>query len=192
MEAAHNGHLGIVELLVHNGANPNLEGSHFDIGGPIFTALTCATKNGHFEVVEFLINNKADVNGGLGGALYHAVLSDNLKIAKFLLNNGANVNDIVDRFANKPLMQAVHNKSDSFDIVILLVDHGANINAQNQYGRTALMTAITSSNFEAAKFLKNKGADITKQDNKGRTAFDLLLEKAKKLYLKQSAHSKLP
>lgn len=191
MEAAHNGHLGIVELLVHNGANPNLEGSHFDIGGPIFTALTCATKNGHFEVVEFLINNKADVNGGLGGALYHAVLSDNLKIAKFLINNGANVNDI-DHLANRPLMQAAHNKSDSFEIIKLLVDHKANIDAQNKYGHTALMLAIASNKFKAAEFLANRGADITKKEDKGRTAFDFLLEKAKKLELKKSAHSKSP
>jgi len=190
MEAAHNGHLGIVELLIHNGANPNLEGSYFEIGGPIFTALTWATKNGHFEVVEFLINNKADVNGGLRGALFHAVLSDKLKITKFLLDNGANVNDI-DHLANTPLMQATYNKSDSFDIIKLLVDHKANIDAQNKYGLTALMLAIASNKFKAAEFLASRGADIAKKEDKGRTAFDLLLEKVKELQLKESVHSKL-
>ncbi len=157
MEAAHNGHLGIVELLVHNGANPNLEGSHFDIGGPIFTALTCATKNGHFEVVEFLINNKADVNGGLRGALFHAVLSDKLKIAQLLVNNGANVNDI-DHLANRPLMQAAHNKSDSFEIIKLLVDHKANIDAQNKYGHTALMIAAGYGRTDIVLALRRNGA----------------------------------
>lgn len=186
MEAAHNGHLEIVKLLVNNRANIDLEGSNLEVGGSIFTALTYATKNGHFEIVVFLINNKADVNAGFGGALYYAILSDNLKISEFLLNNGANVNDTVDPFGNKPLMQAVYNKSDSFDIVKLLVYHGADINAPNKYGRTALMIAIASNKFKDAKFLVDKGADITKKDNKNRTAFDLLLEKAKKLHPKVS------
>ncbi len=192
MEAEHNGHLEIVKLLVNNKANLDLEGSHFEIGGSIVTALTCAVKNGHFEIVEFLVNSGANVNGGLGGALYCAVFSDNLKIAQFLVNNGANVNDIVDHSATTLLMQTAYNKSDSFDIIRLLVNNGAKINLQNKYGHTALMLAIASNKFKAAKFLVDRGADITKKENKNRTTFDLLLEKAKKLYLKQSAHSKLP
>lgn len=58
------------------------------------------------------------------------------------------------------------------DTIILLVKHGANINAADKDGMTPLMVAAQHKRLMALKTLLNLGANITKKDKKGRTALD--------------------
>ena len=46
---------------------------------------------------------------------------------------------------------------------------GADVNAMDNKGRTALMEALTSNKIDCLHFLISKGADINKQDNEGCT-----------------------
>jgi len=55
-------------------------------------ALTYASKNGHFEIVKFLINHDIDINNAnfVGfTALTYASLYENLRLVKYLIKHGA-------------------------------------------------------------------------------------------------------
>ena len=54
-----------------------------------------------------------------------------------------------------------------------LLKYGANINATNIDGSTALHTAITASNVELARFLISCGANLNKTDARGLTPLDI-------------------
>ncbi len=54
----------------------------------------------------------------------------------------------------------------------LLIKKGADVNAKNNDGETALMLASLNGNFEAANLLIEKGADVNAKSNKGKTALE--------------------
>ncbi len=61
------------------------------------------------------------------------------------------------------------------EVVRLLLNHGADVNAQDKRGRTALMRATTTFNVTAVRLLLEQGADRNLVDEKGQTALDLML-----------------
>ena len=56
------------------------------------------------------------------------------------------------------------------EIVRLLVEHGADVNAQDNDGYTALLVAAMLGDVEVVRLLVEHGADVNAQDNDGRTA----------------------
>ena len=75
-------------------------------------------------------------------------------------------------------------------VLTYLLDHHAEINRQDDDGKTPLHYALCCLNMKAAKFLVEHGADVNLRDKEGKTPLDLaeagkLYETAK--YLK--AHS---
>lgn len=59
------------------------------------------------------------------------------------------------------------------DIAQLLIDNGANINAQRYNGWTPLMLAVGIKNIDMVKFLLDNNADITIKNNSNKTALDI-------------------
>lgn len=49
---------------------------------------------------------------------------------------------------------------------------GANVNAKDENGKTALMYAVQNANFEAIEVLLKAGANTKRKDKSGKTAFD--------------------
>ena len=69
------------------------------------TALMGATKNGHYEVVEFLLDAGALINpvNVLGhNAFFISVINNHVNIARLLLERGSNTN-LIDVFGKKPI-----------------------------------------------------------------------------------------
>src|SRR5205807_4173908 len=58
--------------------------------------------------------------------------------------------------------------------VHLLLDKKADVNAQDDRGRTALMYAAESGHLQNAKALLAEGANVRRKDKKGQTALDLV------------------
>ncbi len=58
----------------------------------------------------------------------------------------------------------------SMESIRVLVEAGGNINHKNTHGRTALMNAAASGNYDFVKFILSLGADKTIVDNNGRDA----------------------
>ena len=80
----------------------------------------------------------------------------NTEFAKLLLTNGSKVNSYNKKPTDTPLYYVAING----DIVIveMLVNRGANINAENQYGITPLHDAVKSKKMEISELLLKKRA----------------------------------
>lgn len=104
MMAASRGHLPVVRLLLHKGANPsgkNRKGS---------TALHSSTVEGHLAVTRMLVEAGTDldaVNHEGGTALHNAALFGHFEIVRLFVEAGANVNIRRDGGAT-PLYYAAH------------------------------------------------------------------------------------
>jgi len=64
-----------------------------------------------------------------------------------------------------------------------LINAGADIDAQNKEGITALMNAVEEDNFEVIKVLLEAGADSNLKNKKGESALSLAKTEEAKQYL---------
>ena len=86
---------------------------------------------------------------------------------RMLLNSGANPNipSTLEVGFNSPLHTAC-NKG-AMEVIEMLVKAGANVNARNQLGQTALHVATRQRNVPLAKYLLSVGVDATIRDTNG-------------------------
>lgn len=106
---------------------------------------------------------------------YAAFFSGDVDVATALLEAGVEV-DAVARNAQKvtPLHSAVAGRHTA--IIHLLLAHGANVNARQQGGETALMGAAQNGDEELVAYLLTQGADPNLMTDDGRNAADVALE----------------
>lgn len=94
-----------------NSENATIFASIYTKNAPVIggtTALMIAAKNGHYDIVEVLLNAGASVNNvnAFGHhALFHAVINNHPNIVRLLLERGSD-KDRIDFFGNKPLTYA--------------------------------------------------------------------------------------
>lgn len=129
-----------------------------------YTILMVAIKNGHNNIVEYLIRHGANVNRAvhfMKSALVIAVEYNNKDAMELLLSNGANVNDRKDNYDSTALDIAI--QQNNVEAVEILLVHGANTNPK-QY-QTPLELAATRGYTKIVKQLLESGADINHKDN---------------------------
>lgn len=104
--------------------------------------------------------------------LHIAAQAHNAQSAKLLLDYGADVNFVAyTGKAQTPLMLAVQSSSDEdADLVQMLIDRGANVDAVGPAGATALHFACDMGSTACAKALIRAGCDRTIKDDEGATA----------------------
>ena len=90
-------------------------------------------------------------------------------VTKALILDGADVN-LRNTFGCTPLMEISRYPQGHFELVQLLLDSGADINAQDDWGRTALMIACSGDVVQIVPILLDGGADMEAKDKKGNTA----------------------
>lgn len=93
--------------------------------------------------------------------------ADTIALVKALLESGANPNGR-DREGKNLLFDALEPQSDR-QVFILLVQHGAKINVQNDVGETPLML-VAGYDAELTRLLLDNGADIEAKNKGGGTA----------------------
>ena len=101
--------------------------------------------------------------------LAYALKNDDLKMFKLLLKNGADPNVMI---LNKTSLLTYYVTNMKSRLIVEIIDSGCNINSQDKLGRTALMMAIQSSNFEAVKTLSKIKIDDELTDFSGKTILD--------------------
>ena len=97
-------------------------------------------------------------------------------IAEMLINNGADVNKPSQNAMKVAPLHSASAVSD-YDLCQLLLEHGANVNAIQHGGYTALHAAAQNGKTELAQLLLNHGADKNILTDKGESAAMLAREK---------------
>ena len=99
--------------------------------------------------------------------IYAAVEGDLKKVEAFL-NEGAKVNAKGQESNRTALMWA--SLRGHFDVVRLLLEKNADVNARDDNGETALLSASGKGGIDVVRLLLEKGADVHARDKNGRSA----------------------
>ena len=202
--AAGFGDLGMAELLLAHGADVNWVGPHF------FTALHYAAAADQCGMVEWLVSRgaRATINGDARTPLHISAARGNFAITKFLLQNGCRP-DARDCFSFTPfglaclrghaqIVQFIYdNYASAFaldlndglqraaecgyaHIMAYLIEKGADVNARNQHGETAISIAAhgrvgQKHMYGAVKLLIDHGACINVVESRGHTPLTMSL-----------------
>ena len=116
-------------------------------------ALRNAARNGHVEIVKYLITNGANVHANNNQALRNAALGGHLEVVKYLIeDHDANVNPEHDHVLSGAVEYG------HLDVVKYLVSKGANVHARDDY---ALCCAVEYGHLEVVKYLvEDHGANV--------------------------------
>lgn len=164
IDAARTQKTELLKCLVHKGANINAEKDGI-------TALIYAGAYGSFDIVKFLIANRADVNAensegqnvlafAASSAYTAAILGkeDHEKMVRYLITEGNAKVNAVSKTGNTALIWAARNGH--LNIVELLLKFDADINIVNKKGYSALLWATQNQHYETSKKLVESGADV--------------------------------
>lgn len=137
-----------------------------------------AVRNGNLNEIKKFVNNNG-LTAENGYALLCVSIKNNRKeITKFLIESGAKVNTHIinkrKKLSDTPLHHAA--KNGHTDIIELLLSHGANIHAKNEYGGTALQTAVYHKQLAIIELLLQRGAYIDEKKNDGTTSLHTAVE----------------
>jgi ankyrin repeat protein len=127
-------------------------------------------------------HNTGDGQLGAGATpLMRAAKSVDVAVMRALLDRGANAR-LATRTGTTALMFAAGSgrgkpARDLVEAIGLCLDHGAEIDAANANGQTAMHLAVDQSD-EVLKFLAARGASVDVRDRQGRTPLDLALGEA--------------
>ena len=182
MRAASSGHLEVVELLLEWNADVRLkcnlarnslqkatrEGhvavakmlAKYFSSETIFSYMYVEATKGNFKSVKTYIDIGADIYCKENGLMvFHIVaFKGHVDIAEYLLDCYPRLLDELTEMGWTALILA--SMSGKVDIVRLLLDRGANINAQNSSMWTALMNAAHHENIDVVCELLERGADV--------------------------------
>jgi ankyrin repeat protein len=140
-----------------------------DTGKNKITPLEIATSHGFWKIAELLIMADADINQADANGttpLAAAIAADNTDIAKLLIEHTADIN----KGTTPPIIQAVMKRN--ADMVQLLINANATVDARDSDGFTALLRACESRNTAMIALLANAKANLNILNPKtGNTAF---------------------
>ncbi|KAL8577877.1 hypothetical protein ACOMHN_018682 [Nucella lapillus] len=165
------------------------------------TPLILACKNGHLELVKFMIE-RCGVNISQTGSvtfdgediegappLWCAAAAGHVDVVRYLVNKGAYINKTT-RSNSTPLRAACYDGH--LKVVQFLVDRKADIEIANRHGHTCLMIACYRGHINVVRYLLDHGAQVNRQSTKGNTALHDGAESGKldivKLLLKRGSH----
>ena len=143
------------------------------------TPLLVASQLGYVNLVELLIDRKANldfINNNGDSPLIMAAYKGKKWVVSLLIEAGAKI-DIRDRASSAtPLMIASYQNY--YDIVDMLIDSKADINAVDMVGWTSLMSAAAAGNLDIIELLIDSAADVNLVNGDGDSALDIAKDKA--------------
>jgi ankyrin repeat protein len=186
--AAHSGHTALADFLLDKGADANAAGAGY-------AALHIAVRRGDIALVKSLLAHGANPNaivtqGSPGrrvssdvilavntiGAtpLWLAANQRRVDIIRLLVASGAD--PAIDKDGTTPMMAAIGNDEPrSLEAIKALVELGADVNAADLPGNTALHLAALRGFSTIAQLLIEKGARLDAKNRRGQTPLALAM-----------------
>ncbi|MGL4563537.1 MAG: ankyrin repeat domain-containing protein [Brevinema sp.] len=147
------------------------------------TAFDIAINNKETSTIElFLAHNsnlvtKLSNYSCLDQLVYNTTVSNNQPLLKSLLEIGGNVAAV-----NIDSIPMIHGSVSLGlkDMVIFLLNHGANIEQTSPYGDTPLTMAVYAEEFDIVEYLINYGANINHRETNGDTSLHIAVRRKNK------------
>lgn len=170
-----NGNVEAARKLLNRGAVLGINEYDPDHNNPIITAVA---RNDLPMVIELITNGaRFDVNDKQGNTpLMIAVQKNYPEIVKKLINYGALPN-------NQDSSLAIAATKNNLALVQMLIKAGANLNAQNRFGNTALMIALERGFDSIVGAMLEAQADVNIQNSEGKTALMIAAKKGSAAFL---------
>ncbi|MHC4691635.1 MAG: ankyrin repeat domain-containing protein [Planctomycetota bacterium] len=155
--AATRGHKRVAEILLANGADPNIDRTDAHCDFAVGTPLHCAAFNGHVDIVRLLMANGADINYktvigySWGTALHEAARGGQNEIVELLIVEGADVNAKTHK--GKTALHFARNGNTAR----VLITYGADVRIQDENGKSPLDYAIRNSRADVVRELLENG-----------------------------------
>ena len=165
--AAESGDVEVLRIVLNHGGNPNSKMRIGESNGEV-SALMTAAQLGHLEFVRILLDRGADVNLTTehGNALCYASFTGRQRVVRLLLDRGANAKAAGRRLLSfrkdtglTALMYAALNERNDPTITQWLINAGADVNAKDSIGETALSIARQRGNTKIVSALLATGAN---------------------------------
>lgn len=137
------------------------------------TLLWFAIQERNFEAIKILVREgttpEEHIVQGLGTAVAFSLHNEDLRFLTAMLDGGLSVNHKTPK--GTPLIQrAAGADGATLDHVKLLVDRGADLEAKDSLGVTALITAMDTNQPDRAIYLVEKGANVNVVEKSGVSA----------------------
>ena len=172
--AAENNHTEMVKLLLGQHADATIPG-RTDV-----TPLSAAAFNGNDKIVDLLLSSGSDpkaIDRTGKAAILYAANRGFAKIVERLLTAGVDVNAVYGNDLTALMWASGFAddvpENDAIRTVTLLLDKGAKLEAKDDRGYTALITAAQLGHDGVVKLLVARGANKAATNKDGNTAADL-------------------
>ena len=182
--ASQKGYANVIKDMVNNGADINATNNNNET--PLFSAL----KNDSYHVIKVLLSfaenqimyiSKRDF---LGNSPLHICVKEKAYNSAKLLLSTANGNTAFVNLQNQAGSTALHEAAQFGDVTLikLFLAYNADINAQDNGGKSPLSMAILSSRIEATQLLLLSGSSPVQQDVYGITPLHEAISMVQNIY----------
>lgn len=148
--------MDILQYLLEKGIYPL-----WDINDGIINYISKRNNAGAFKVIVDYWLKTTNIHNDSNFFVFTAKLG-NYEALKYLIEKGWDVNK-----PNYKMRMAIHAAQPYPDVVELLIQHGADVNALDSHMRTPLMESIRVSSISSMIILLNHGANPNMRDEKG-------------------------